>query len=373
MKTFKKALSLLLVFIMCLSTVPFATSAIDVQYDGQWMYSVENGYAVLRLADTSVTGDVTIPSKLGGYTVKIIGEGALNNLKTVTSITIPDCVTTIEADAFKLNSLQSVKIGKGVTIIGKQAFFYCTSLKSVSIPANVIIIDESAFSNCTSLTSVTIGNGVTTIGKNAFKNCYKLNSVTIGNSVTTIGNSAFSDCESLTSVTIPNSVTTISSYAFMNCKNITRVNLGKNVALIDYAAFSNCTNLKNVYYSGNTKDWNSITIKTGNAALTDASRYILGTDLITPIIPSNPDTPSDPSNPSNPDNPNNPNNPNNPSNPGGSDNLGSSEDCSCKCHLNRGVKRFFFRVKLLFQRIFRKNQVCACGALHYQTKLSFGK
>ena len=282
----------------------------------------------------------------------LLGDGAVGITASVTgtAYTVIAGKGKIKAEDFNQLSFEKLIIGEGITGIGYGAFYACSAM-----------------------TSATIGNGVTTIGMNAFKNCYKLNSVTIGNSVTTIGSSAFYGCESLTSVTIPNSVTTISSYAFMNCKNITRVNLGKNVALIDYAAFSNCTNLKNVYYSGNTKDWNSITIKTGNAALTDASRYILGTDPITPIIPSNPDTPSDPSNPSNPDNPNNPNNPNHPSNPGGSDNSGSSEDCSCKCHLNRGVKRFFFRVKLLFQRIFRKNQVCACGALHYQTKLSFGK
>ena len=58
------------------------------------------------------------------------------------------------------------------------AFDGCTSLSSVTIPDSVTSIGRSAFYRCTSLTSVTIGDGVTSIGRDAFSWCDSLSSVT---------------------------------------------------------------------------------------------------------------------------------------------------------------------------------------------------
>ena len=53
-----------------------------------------------------------------------------------------------------------------------------TALTSVTIPDSVTTIDGSAFEGCDSLTSVTIGNSVTSIGSYAFRDCTSLTSVT---------------------------------------------------------------------------------------------------------------------------------------------------------------------------------------------------
>ncbi len=114
-----------------------------------------------------------------------------------------------------------IKFDKDLTEIGEYAFYGyktdCNKLTSVNIPDSVTTIGRSAFAYCNSLTSVTIGNSVTTIGGSAFLNCESLTSVTIPDSVTTIGGGAFRDCNSLTSVTIGDSVETIGKGAFSGC------------------------------------------------------------------------------------------------------------------------------------------------------------
>ena len=71
--------------------------------EGQWTYNVENGGASI-IASTAI-GAVTIPSVLGGYAVKKVGSNGPSifgypNNTTVTSLTIPNTVTSIGTGAF---------------------------------------------------------------------------------------------------------------------------------------------------------------------------------------------------------------------------------------------------------------------------------
>ena len=66
-----------------------------------------------------------------------------------------------------------------VISIDRYAFYYCSSLTSVTIPNSVTSIGGSAFSGCSSLTSVTIPNSVTSIDSEAFNNCSSLSTIIV--------------------------------------------------------------------------------------------------------------------------------------------------------------------------------------------------
>ncbi|WP_461255665.1 leucine-rich repeat domain-containing protein [Treponema sp. R80B11-R83G3] len=145
---------------------------------------------------------VIIPSSIQNLPVTEIGGGAFFQKTGITSVTIPNSVTTIERTAFSsCAKLTSITIPDSVTYIGMQAFFECTSLTNVTIPNSVTILGQGVFMGCTSLTSVTIGNGVTTIDAGTFSRCTSLTSVTIGSGVTNIRANAFDGCTNITSVT----------------------------------------------------------------------------------------------------------------------------------------------------------------------------
>ena len=97
------------------------------------------------------------------------------------------------------------------------SLFNCSSLTSITIPNSVTSIGNTAFYYCHSLTSVTIGNSVTSIGSGAFGYCASLTSITIPNSVTSIGKQAFSSCDSLRIVICEAvEVPELGSYVFSN-------------------------------------------------------------------------------------------------------------------------------------------------------------
>ena len=189
--------------------------------------------------DQEIT-DLVIPN-----TVDSILDNAFNQYVGLTSVTIPNSVTSIGEYAFRYCSLTSVTIPNSVTSIGNGAFEACYSLISITIPSSVTSIEEYVFGFCNGLTSVTIPNSVTSIEDYAFYECSNMTSLTIGDSVMTIGKDAFGRCYSLTSIIIPNSVTSIGRYAFRSCDSLTSVTIGNSVTNIGYCAFDYC-NLKKI-------------------------------------------------------------------------------------------------------------------------------
>ena len=203
----------------------------------------ENNYAIGSSVFTNCSGltSVEIPNS-----VTSIGNSAFYNCSGLTSVVIPNSVTSIGERAFQgCSGLTSVVIPNSVTSISDRTFSGCSGLTSVDIPNSVTDIGYCAFSNCYGLTSVEIPNSVTSIGNYAFEGCYGL-TTEIPNSVTSIGDGAFLFCFGLTALEIPNSVTSLGDFAFYSCSNLTSVEIGNNVTSIGNSAFSGCSNLTSV-------------------------------------------------------------------------------------------------------------------------------
>ena len=202
-----------------------SASAYDVEVDGIYYLTPKKNVAIVTYGDKEYSGDITIPSSIKvndlEYTVKEIKENTFRGCRSLTSVTIPNSVTSIAEETFyNCSGLTSVTIPNSVTSIGELAFWSCSSLTSVSIPNSVASIGSYAFYDCSGLTSVTIPNSVTNIENTVFAYCSSLTSITIPNSVTSIGSDAFYGCSGLTSITIPNSVTSIGGSAFAKCGNL---------------------------------------------------------------------------------------------------------------------------------------------------------
>ena len=113
---------------------------------GDYQYTVlDDGTVEITDYNGSDT-EITIPSKINGKSVKIIGNSAFSHCE----------------------KLKTLRISKGVKNIGDFAFNYCSSIKTVTIPTSVNSIGEMAFHFCNSLSSLTVPKNVKKIGFLAF-------------------------------------------------------------------------------------------------------------------------------------------------------------------------------------------------------------
>ena len=266
--------------------LPLVASADAVEIDGIYYYlTAETKQAEVTKNPSKYSGSVLIPEKVTyesvEYSVTSIGNEAFHNsYGGLTSVTIPNSVTTIGYRAFyNCTGLTSIAIPNSVTSIVKEAFYHCSGLTSVTIPNSVTSIGDFAFDSCSGLTSITIGNSVKSIGDFAFDSCSGLTSITveegnsiydsrdncnaiietgtnqlvfgcqntiIPNSVTSIGDCAFVGCSGLTSITIPNSVTSIGVQAFYHCFGLTSITIPNSVTSIEVGAFQACFGLTSI-------------------------------------------------------------------------------------------------------------------------------
>jgi len=174
------------------------------------------------------------------------------------NIDIPDTVTTIGENAFKLcTSLENVKMYNSIDEINGRAFAGCTSLKSVSLPDSITGMGTEIFSGCTSLSSVKLPNKRVNITSSTFEGCTSLTEITLPDTVTTIQDHAFKNCTALKTINWSKSITDIQSYAFENCDALTKPDIPNTVTNIGEGAFYECGGLSAIAVPNSVKSLGS--------------------------------------------------------------------------------------------------------------------
>lgn len=193
----------------------------------------------------------TIPKKVNycdiTYVVKRIGAGAFEDCYALTSVTIPNSITSIESFAFKnCQSLNSINIPQSVVFIKPDAFSYSGIYNDESNwEDSVLYIGDCLIQAKRGLTgSYIVKEGTRLIINEAFAGS-NLTNITIPNTVTDIGAGAF-QYSALTSMIIPNGVTKIWAGAFHHCTSLKSVTLSNCITQIQRDAFRDCTALTTV-------------------------------------------------------------------------------------------------------------------------------
>ena len=185
-----------------------------------------------------------------GENITTIGNSAFYDCRGLKNVTIPQSVTSIGDSAFgECSSLETLSLGENIKTIGDSAFYHCINLgkddlTSVTIPQSVTSIGKDAFRFCNNMKSLTINGAIESMGARAFAGCISLKTLSLGENIKRIGHFAFADCSSLTNVTIPQSVTSIGNYVFRYCTLLKNVTIPEKVTTIGLGTFSYCKQLE---------------------------------------------------------------------------------------------------------------------------------
>lgn len=245
-----------------------------------------------------VTGDLVIPSTASDgateYTVVGIGDYAFYECAGLTSVSIPETLTTVGVGAFQgctgltkaqfasleaLCAMEFTYVNSNPLSLAHHLYIGDTEVTSLDIPESVDMIGDYIFYGCDQVTSLTLPSSLMMIGEYAFSGCAGLTSVAMPSSLAYVGMAAFQDCTGLiraefesieslcgiefaylysnplnqahhlyiggkeiTSVVIPETISRIGAYAFYGCDPLTSVSIPASVTEIGDGAFD-CPNL----------------------------------------------------------------------------------------------------------------------------------
>ena len=280
MKTKIKCLtSVFLTITMLLSIIVIAPIMVNASEDdeltyGDFQYKIEDDNSCTITDYDGMASSLSIPSAINGHTVKQIDTGALSDNRIITSVTIPNGVTTIGFSAFNgCIKLEKIKFSSnldtvcenafnntkwfnnqsnGLVYVGKVAYKYKGDMPrntKITVKSDTVSISESAFKDCANLTAILIPSSVKHIDKYAFYNCQGLTKLNFNDGIERIENDAFGSCEKLTSVNFSETLKSIGAFAFVECKKLSEITIPRSVASVGEYAFSGCENLASVTVS----------------------------------------------------------------------------------------------------------------------------
>lgn len=234
----KKIISVFLSVITILYVFSFSAFSL---VSGKYSYIVENGKAVIT-GYYGTDSALSIPSTLGGCSVFAIGEGAFKNNTNLISVTLPEGVCEVRAEAF--NS--------------------CTALSTITLPSTILRFGENAIKNTAYYNNksnwtvrpenlggsggITIGGGQDTIPWEFIKaskleylylgtvlvECFVEGAYSVKYETTVIADGAFSG-EQFKECNLSSKTVTVGARAFKDCVSLSKVLLNDECKIYEDA------------------------------------------------------------------------------------------------------------------------------------------
>ncbi len=287
----RKFLGICLVCVLTLGlfapACPVAQAYGDEGYD--MTYNVQGGVLYFDsergcVVDGRLEGDVIIPAEIRGYPVRIIGmqafqsdrgitsvvlpeglttveEGAFNYCRDLEAVTLPSTLVRIEDYAFHRTRLKKIELPAGVNHIGDYAFAY-TSPEALVLPEGELHLGYGAFSECRTIEEIvihettelstdvfrgcgglkkaTLPRTMTYLPEGLFRECGQLKTIELPPVLEVLGDDCFHGCVSLEAVTLPSTVQTIGNGSFYGCCEIEAISFPEGVTSIGNEAFVDC-------------------------------------------------------------------------------------------------------------------------------------
>lgn len=208
------------------------------------MYPTEDGYVIWQDGEAHGLGQKLTDAQMAAIDSEVDRRATKVHYNDSSTSSLNIFGQLEKASIPNIEDATSIEIGEGVTSIKFIAFANCTNLSSVTIPDTVTSIGSYAFTR-TSITSLTIPSSVTSISEDmivgnsvqtlivehglqsiadyAFQAATNLVNVSLPDSVTSIGEGAFYECTSLPAITIPSSVSSVGEAAFYGCSSLTKI------------------------------------------------------------------------------------------------------------------------------------------------------
>ena len=238
-----KKLNLIIAFTAMLCVTLFSVlpayaaiySRVKYYKDGNYTYTLDDGYAQITKTDKKLEGEVTVPQTLGGYKVNKICKTAFADCRKITKLTIEDNILYIE----------------------DYAFSGCKALKEITFPNYLESMGGYICANCTLLETVNYNcidaKPLYMTDKKIAPPFYnlKIKQINFGKDVAKIPSGLFYDAKGtfkITDIDFPSRLTEIGSYAFYGCEYLKYVDLDlpKIKSVGDYA-FCGCDSVRYVY------------------------------------------------------------------------------------------------------------------------------
>ena len=242
----------------------------------------DGSYSIMAADVNNMPAEVVIPSSYEGKPVTAIAEGGFKRCNSISSILLPESITSVGASAFYecfklvevINASQNLTIeyndengylGYYALTISNHDSAYVSKVSSINGYVTFTEGSEKLLLGYEgSEGALTVPAGITKIYNYAF---YKsaLASIEIASSVKEIGSHAFDGCLSLTAFEAGSSVTSIGEYAFKNCSSLSFIQISASVNAIESFAFYGCTGLTDMNYLGSIDQWVQIDFETSES------------------------------------------------------------------------------------------------------------